>query len=73
MPIQLRGRRKPSPPIFDDELKLAIAKLVCCGANGCMNMIQTRADDPARCWCEINDFKGSNTEITAKKIMELFR
>lgn len=58
--------------VYDDEVKLAVAKLICCGAHGCMKMIHDRPGDPAKCWCEIPDFKGSNTELTAQKIMALF-
>lgn len=62
-----------SQPIFDDELHLAVAKLVCCGSNGCMHLIKNNAEEAERCWCEIPDFKGSNADTTARKIVELFR
>lgn len=56
-----------------DDLKLAIAKLVCCGSYGCMKMIPMDIHSEDKCWCEIPEFKGSGTEATAVAVMALFK
>lgn len=64
--------------LFPDDIgleviKLKIAKLICCGASGCIGLVKRTVDDADRCWCDMPDCgKGISIYSTTDAIVALF-